>query len=110
MNAVSASTRVPIAAPNWVSVLRVILVSSVIGVIVGLTEDSYRGLLYDVVISNAFGISIFSLTTLLLRTTRGRIGIVPALCIAAPAGMLLGARSRRCSASMIQSAAGCMTR
>jgi signal transduction histidine kinase len=92
MSHVDASDRVPIEAIRWTSVVRVILISLIVGVIVGLMEDTFKSLLYDVVISNAFGISIFLITHGLMRVSRGRIGIVPALCIAAPAGMLAGGK------------------
>ena len=92
MNKIDSSDCVPIGAIRLTSWVRVILISSVIGVIVGLMEDSFKALLYNVIISNAFGISIFLITQGLMRGTRGRIGIIPALCIAAPAGMLVGGK------------------
>ena len=92
MNPTSASRSVPFQGIRWVSVLRVVLISSMIGIIVGLMDDSYRSLLYDVTIANAFGSSIFLITHGLMKISRGRIGIVPALCLAAPAGMLAGGK------------------
>ena len=92
LNQVSAPDNMPIAALRNTSVLRVILISSLVGVIVGLMETSFRELLYDVIISNAFGISILLITHGLMWVTRGHIGILPALCIAAPAGVLVGGK------------------
>jgi signal transduction histidine kinase len=89
---IDAPRGVPAQAIRWMTLFWVIVVSSVIGFILGLMDDGPRPFYYNIVISNAFGISIFVVTNALMYLSKDRIAILPALLIAAPLGVLIGAK------------------
>ncbi len=83
---------VSMAAAFWPTLLRVVVISCLIGVIVGLIDGTVPDLVNNLIISNAFGISILLIAKAIMRVTVGRVGIVPALLIASVAGVLVGSK------------------
>lgn len=92
MNEVNVPGDAPSEAARWISLTRVVIVSTLVGVLVGLMSDSFAGLIDNIVISNAFGISIYTLSRALMRFSHGRIGLLPAILMSAPVGVLIGGK------------------
>jgi hypothetical protein len=92
MNEVNVPGDAPSEAARWISLTRVVIVSTLVGLLVGLMSDTFAALIDNIVISNAFGISIYTLSRALMRFSNGRIGFVPAILMSAPVGVLIGGK------------------
>ena len=86
-------TPAPLQEFGWITLLRVVAISTIIGVLLALMNGSYATLVDTLLVSNAFGLGIWTFTRALLWIGRGRIGVVPALVVAAPLGVLVGGKA-----------------
>ena len=87
------STPAPLQELGWVSLLRVVAISTIIGVLLGLINGSYAALVDNLLVSNAFGLGIWVFASAFLYASRGRMGVVPALLVAAPLGVIVGGKA-----------------
>ncbi len=92
----SVDTDTPAASPGLAYhgkfLLLVLLVSSMIAVLLALMEDGYAALPMELLVSNSIGLCIWLTVEAIQKVGRGRLGIVPSLCIAIPFGIVGGAK------------------
>ncbi len=77
---------------TWKSALMVFVVSSIIAVLLALMDGHYDAFLFELLVSNSIGFSIWLAIESIRRVSRGRVGLVPAILVAVPVGIIVGAK------------------
>jgi hypothetical protein len=77
---------------TWTSALKVCAVSSVIAVLLALMRGRYDSFPSEWMLSNAIGFCIWLAIGAILWISRCRVGLVPAIFMAVPVGIIVGAK------------------
>lgn len=84
----------PLRTSNWTVAALVIAVSSIIAVTLTLIQSpAHSGWVTNLLISNAIGFCIWGLIHAQLALSAGRIGLLPAIFIAIPLGIVAGGKA-----------------
>jgi len=85
--------RSQLAPLTWESALKVCGVSSLIAVLLALMDGQYSEFPSQWLLSNAIGFSIWLTIEAILWASRSRVGSLPAIFMAVPVGIILGAKA-----------------
>jgi LytS/YehU family sensor histidine kinase len=83
----------PLPSRHGPTAFLVVMVSSLIALAVTLIQDTPIPWYSELLISNAIGFCIWGMIEAILKLSGGRIGVIPSLFVAVPAGIFIGGKA-----------------